>query len=68
MTIDERLERLRESLQALSESIESLTDDIRAMRESMAIMDARERRGRSLILKGIKAYLEGLNGDNNGHS
>ena len=61
MTIDERLEKLAERHEALSQSVEGLTHDVREMREAMIAMDARERRGREALLKGIVAYLEALN-------
>ena len=60
---DEQKPNIDERLQALTMNVELLTHDIEQMRKEAREMDARERRGRQAILRGIAEYMRALNGE-----
>jgi hypothetical protein len=63
MTIDERLESLRQSTERLFQSVEELSVQQQIWIERQKAQEAKEARLRRTMLQGIRAFREGLNGD-----
>jgi spore germination protein YaaH len=63
VTIDERLEFLRQSTESLHASCQELHATVAAQAEEHKRLDARERRSRQAIGAAIAAYIEALDED-----
>jgi hypothetical protein len=68
MTIDERLEFLRQSTESLHATCQELHAAIAEEAGLRKLVDANERAARKALLVGIAAYIQALNGESNGEA
>ena len=66
MTIDERLEVLRQSTESLHDSVQEQSRQIQEHSQQIKRLDARERKTRAALGAAISAYLESLVDDGAG--
>jgi len=59
MTIDERLAALKASLDRLHVSVTELSQQVHAFAVQQRVQDAKEARLRRIMLKNIRAFLDG---------